>query len=154
MKVVRRSHNERNCKMDAYAGLDLHGDNVYCGISDENDKRLFEKRFPCDIETISKELEPYRTCLKGVAVESTFNWYWLVDGLKERNFPVRLLSYPHPLSADQFARQQFKGRSPVLSVRGRTRSHDIPGNSRHNTLPGHPRATEQQTHPQRPSHRK
>jgi transposase len=78
--------------MDAYVGLDLHGDNVYCGISDENDKRLFEKRFPCDIETISRELEPYRTCLKGVAVESTFNWYWLVDGLKERGFPVRLAS--------------------------------------------------------------
>jgi transposase len=78
--------------MNAYAGLDLHGDNVYCGISDENDKRLFEKRFPCDIEGISKALESYRDCLKGVAVESTFNWYWLVDGLKERSFPVRLAS--------------------------------------------------------------
>ena len=78
--------------MEAYAGLDLHGDNVYCGISDENDKRLFEKRFPCSIEGISNALESYRDCLKGVAVESTFNWYWLVDGLKERNFPVRLAS--------------------------------------------------------------
>ncbi len=78
--------------MEAYAGLDLHGDNVYCGISDENDKRLFENRFPCDIETICKALEPYRAYLKGVAVESTFNWYWLVDGLKERMFPARLAS--------------------------------------------------------------
>lgn len=78
--------------MDAYAGLDLHGDNVFCGISDENDKRLFEGRFPCDIEVIAKALEPYRACLKGVAVESTFNWYWLVDGLMERGFPVRLAS--------------------------------------------------------------
>lgn len=78
--------------MDTYVGLDLHGDNVYCGISDENDKRLYEKRLPCDIEAISNALEPYRDCLKGVAVESTFNWYWLVDGLKERSFPVRLAS--------------------------------------------------------------
>lgn len=78
--------------MEAYAGLDLHGDNVYCGISDENDKRLFERRFPCDIDAICNALEPYRACLKGVAVESTFNWYWLVDGLQERMFPARLAS--------------------------------------------------------------
>ena len=25
-----------------------------------------------------------------MAVESTFNWYWLVDGLQEQGYPVRL----------------------------------------------------------------
>lgn len=76
--------------MKTYAGLDLHGDNVYCAIADETDRRLFEKRFPCEVETIAKSLEPYRDSLQAVIVESTFNWYWLVDGLQERHFPVKL----------------------------------------------------------------
>lgn len=28
----------------------------------------------------------------GVAVESTFNWYWLVDGLMDHGFDVRLVN--------------------------------------------------------------
>lgn len=30
--------------------------------------------------------------LLGVAIESTFNWYWLVDGLRAKNFPVTLVN--------------------------------------------------------------
>jgi transposase len=85
--------------METYAGLDLHGDNVYCGISNEKDERLYEKRLPCDLDAIITVLEPYRDCMKGVAVESTFNWYWLVDGLKDRDFPVRLVS---PSGVEQY----------------------------------------------------
>ena len=35
-------------------------------------------------------LSPYRERLDTVAVESTFNWYWLVDGLKANQFKVVL----------------------------------------------------------------
>jgi hypothetical protein len=31
-------------------------------------------------------LEPFRERLQAVAVESTFNWYWLVDGLMEAGY--------------------------------------------------------------------
>ena len=36
-----------------------------------------------DLAAIVGVLEPHRAELEGVAVESTFNWYWLVDGLLE-----------------------------------------------------------------------
>ena len=32
---------------------------------------------------------PWREEFSGVVVESTFNWYWLVDGLKEADFTVQ-----------------------------------------------------------------
>jgi hypothetical protein len=35
-------------------------------------------------------LEPHREELAGVAVESTFNWYWLVDGLIDAGYEVHL----------------------------------------------------------------
>jgi hypothetical protein len=42
-------------------------------------------------------LVPYRGQLEAVAVESTFNWYWLVDGLQAAGLPVRLMLHwwPH-----------------------------------------------------------
>ena len=35
-------------------------------------------------------LEPYKTQIAQVAVESTYNWYWLVDGLEDAGYPVVL----------------------------------------------------------------
>lgn len=37
-------------------------------------------------------LTPFRNDLKAVAVESTFNWYWLVDGLQDNNFKPVLVN--------------------------------------------------------------
>jgi transposase len=37
-----------------------------------------------------KFLAPYKSRLERVAVESTYNWYWLVDGLQGRQYPVVL----------------------------------------------------------------
>ena len=45
---------------------------------------------PAELPTILQALEAYRPQLKAVAVESTFNWYWLVDGLQAANYPVHL----------------------------------------------------------------
>jgi hypothetical protein len=36
--------------------------------------------------------EPYRAEFVAVAVQSTFNWYWLVDGLMEAGYAVRLVN--------------------------------------------------------------
>ena len=76
--------------MKAYAGIDLHSSNNYLGIIDSQDKRLFSRRLPNCINTIVKALEPFRKTLTGIAVESTYNWYWLVDGLEEAGYKLHL----------------------------------------------------------------
>lgn len=73
-----------------YAGLDLHKRNVYCGLIDQEGKPIYRRRLPAELPTILQALEAYRPQLKAVAVESTFNWYWLVDGLQAADYPVRL----------------------------------------------------------------
>jgi transposase len=73
-----------------YAGLDLHKRNVFCGIIDQEGKPIYRRRLPTELPTILQALEPYRPQLKAIAVESTFNWYWLVDGLQAADHPVHL----------------------------------------------------------------
>ena len=73
-----------------YCGMDLHSNNVYCGIIDQTGARLAGKRLPLDIEQIVAFLAPYRDELVDIVVESTYNWYWLVDGLQEFGYAVRL----------------------------------------------------------------
>lgn len=59
-------------------------------VIDEEDRVLAEKRLPNDLTKIVEFLKPWQAGLAGVVVESTFNWYWLVDGLKEAGFTVHL----------------------------------------------------------------
>ena len=66
-----------------FCGIDLHSNNSVVVISYEDDKVLYSKRHPNNLEEIRSVLSPYQTDLFGVVVESTFNWYWLVDGLQE-----------------------------------------------------------------------
>jgi transposase len=61
--------------------MDLHSNNVYAGILAEDGTRIFSARLPCDLAEILQRLEPYRKDLEVIGVESTYNWYWLVDGL-------------------------------------------------------------------------
>lgn len=37
-------------------------------------------------------MEPFQPDIEGIAVESTFNWYWLVDGLMDANHHVHLVN--------------------------------------------------------------
>jgi len=76
--------------MKLYGGIDLHSSNNYLAISDEQDKRIYKRRLPNMPDVILAELEPYREDLQGVVVESTFNWYWLVDLLLDNGFTVHL----------------------------------------------------------------
>jgi len=50
---------------------------------------------------ILKELSIYQSELQGIVVESTYNWYWLVDGLMEQGYKVHL--------ANTAAIQQYEG---------------------------------------------
>ncbi|HPJ67520.1 MAG TPA: IS110 family transposase [Desulfobacteraceae bacterium] len=76
--------------MKVYAGIDLHSSNNYVGIIDEQDRRLYQKRLPNQIDHILCALEPFKETLEGVVVESTYNWYWIVDGLQEHGYRVHL----------------------------------------------------------------
>ena len=87
--------------MKTYAGIDLHSSNNYVGIIDENDKRLYKKRLPNRMDDVLTALSPFKESLDGVVVESTYNWYWLVDGLMEEGYKVCL--------ANPSAMKQYEG---------------------------------------------
>ena len=76
--------------MQTYAGIDLHSSNNYIGVIDANDKRLYGKRHDNNLKQVVKALGPFKKNLKGIAIESTYNCYWLVDGLREHGFTVHL----------------------------------------------------------------
>src|SRR5450756_1050063 len=73
-----------------YSGIDLHSNNSVVTVTDEEDRVVAEKRLPNDLAKIVGFLLPWRDELKAVVVESTYNWYWLVDGLQEAGFVVKL----------------------------------------------------------------
>jgi hypothetical protein len=60
--------------MQLYAGLDLHSRNTYIGIMDNEFVRVFGKRVLNKPPVILKTLAPFQDQLKGIVVESTYNW--------------------------------------------------------------------------------
>ena len=76
----------RRYKMELYVGIDLHSNSNYLGIVNEVNKIVFKHRLANDLRKILGVLEPFRQQTQGVVVESTFNWYWLVDGLMDHGY--------------------------------------------------------------------
>ena len=87
--------------MKLYGGIDLHSNNCVMVLLDEQDQGVYQKRLDNDLERIVGELKPYQDSIEGLVVESTFNWYWLVDGLMEAGYKVHL--------ANTAAIQQYAG---------------------------------------------
>lgn len=73
-----------------YSAIDLHSNNNVLVVIDESDRVLVEKRLPNELSRVIELLAPHRDEIAGVVVESTFNWYWLVDGLQAAGFKVHL----------------------------------------------------------------
>jgi transposase len=84
-----------------YCGIDLHSDNNVLGVIDSSGNRLSIKRNANDLEAVKKALRPFAANLEGIVVESTYNWYWLVDGLREEGHKVHL--------ANPAANEQYSG---------------------------------------------
>ena len=82
------------------AGIDLHSNNVVIGIMDKNGKRVAKQKLVCQPKLILKFLAPFKKRLETVAVELTYNWYWLVDGLREQGYPVVLAN---PAEMEQYS---------------------------------------------------
>ena len=87
--------------MALYCGIDLHSNNCWLSIINKEKKVIRETKVGNDLVAILGFLEPYRTELEGIAVESTFNWYWLVDGLMDAGYQLHL--------ANTWAIGQYKG---------------------------------------------
>jgi transposase len=73
-----------------FAGIDLHSNNLVIGIMNQDGQRVKDQKLPCELQLVKDFLRPYKRRLKSLAVESTYNWYWLVDGLRAESYPVRL----------------------------------------------------------------
>jgi len=73
-----------------YSAIDLHSNNNVVVVTDETDRVLVEKRLPNELSRILELLAAHREELAGVVVESTYNWYWLVDGLMAAGYRVHL----------------------------------------------------------------
>ena len=65
--------------MEHFVGIDLHSSNCYIAIIDNGNRRVFKKKVKNDLQNVLHVLEPYRKQIKGIVVESTYNWYWQVD---------------------------------------------------------------------------
>jgi len=73
-----------------YIGIDLHSNNLVAAVVDATGDRIKQQRIPCDLYAVDKFLHPFHERVETIAVESTFNWYWLVDGLQAMNYNVVL----------------------------------------------------------------
>jgi len=87
--------------MKLYGGIDLHSNNSFMTLTDGEDRVVFEGRMPNDLGVILQALKPFRRKVAGIVVESTYNWYWLVDGLMEAGYKMHL--------ANTAAIEQYKG---------------------------------------------
>lgn len=72
-----------------YGGIDLGARFSQICVIDERIKVLVQKKVRNEWESISFLLDPFRENLK-LVVESTFNWYWLVDRLLDANYDICL----------------------------------------------------------------
>lgn len=83
-----------------FCGIDLHSNNLMTGLVDSEGKRLLHRKVDCNLQQVEEVLKPYKKELVMIAVESTFNWYWLVDGLKLKGYPVVLAN---PAAMNQYS---------------------------------------------------
>ena len=86
--------------MSLYGGIDLHANNSVMVLLDEQDQVIYQKRLSNQLPLIVDQLTAYRTDIKGLVVESTYNWYWLVDGLMDAGYPVHLAN---PAAIEQYS---------------------------------------------------
>lgn len=86
-------------KAKLHAGIDLHSNNLMIGLVNQDGKRVAHRKLECRLPEVVDFLKPHRAQLESLAVESTFNWYWLVDGLRQLNYPIDLAN---PAKIEQY----------------------------------------------------
>ena len=76
--------------MRLYGGIDLHSNNAFVVIVDSDGVVRYRRRLANDLEKILSALDRFRCDLSGIAIESTYNGYWLIDGLQAAGHRVHL----------------------------------------------------------------
>jgi hypothetical protein len=71
-----------------YGGIDLPDNNSVVVLLNEQDQVLSQKRISNAFPTLLTHLALFQSQLQGLVVESTYNWYWLVDELGEAGYVV------------------------------------------------------------------
>jgi transposase len=66
-----------------YCGIDLHSTRMYVCIVDAQGDVVFHKNLKAQAEPFTKLMERFQDKDIVIAVESTFNWYWLADLCQE-----------------------------------------------------------------------
>src|SRR3990167_6176560 len=87
--------------MELYGAIDLHSNNNFSMISDGEDRVIRKKKLTNDLGEVDLFFRDYKTQMRTIVVESTYNGYWLVDGLQELGYEVKL--------ANPAAMQQYRG---------------------------------------------
>jgi transposase len=75
--------------MPFYCGMDLSARDCQVCVIDEALSLRVQEKVRNELPRILKLIEPFKETLQ-IVVESTFNWYWLVDGLQEAGYQVCL----------------------------------------------------------------
>ena len=86
--------------MSLYCGIDLHSNNSYLVVLYADGVVKFRRRLANDLSVILPALSRFRSDLEGIAIESTYNGYWLIDGLQADGHVVRLAN---PSAIKQYA---------------------------------------------------
>jgi len=75
-------------------GIDLHSSNHLVAILDAGGRPLLTRRLNNRLVETLNVLERYRKRVTGIVVESTYNGYWLIDGLQDAGYRVHLAHSP------------------------------------------------------------
>jgi transposase len=70
-------------------GIDLHAKTLTACVMDLNGQIFKKKTIPCQVQSVLAYLAPWGKDIT-VGVESTYNWYWLIDALKQYEIPCCL----------------------------------------------------------------
>lgn len=109
--------------MGFYCGIDLHAKVSQVAVMDEEGKVLLNRQTPNRIDGILALLAPFGPGIH-IAVESTFNWYWLVDGLQAAGHDVHL---GHPLKLSWISKAKVKtDRRDAVCLAERLLKDDFP----------------------------
>src|ERR1039457_5795497 len=90
----------RRTKEKLIAGIDLHSNNVMIVVINQDGKRVAHRKLGCDLSEVVGFLTPFKSQLQSMAVESTFNWYWLVDRLLAKRYSIDLAN---PAKIEQYS---------------------------------------------------
>lgn len=87
---MKKTPKTKQRQQTYHVAIDLHGNNLFAAIIDADGHRIQHARLFCELHEVEKFLAPYREGIAAITFESTFNWYWLADGLQDLGYRVVL----------------------------------------------------------------